>query len=209
MHAYTLKSQQAQRVLIWLFWLLGWPNERTDGHFDVFPTVYKLISPYSPGLLLLFILLNIFFLCWCCYFILFSFDLVEKHLLIECSRAILCMFTDRKEHNSRHKSERACGCAHINKCVQRIANTTIILPIINRIEAANGNLNVEASAKTDGEKNEVQIVFSANSLLVGCLCCVVLCCASVCSSIISHSNLERMKMLCAFRLHDYCGTTQL
>lgn len=41
-------------------------------------------------------------------------------------------------------------------------------------------------------------------LLAECLCC-----ASVFSNIISHSNLERMKMFCAFRLHDCCGTTQL
>lgn len=40
------------------------------------------------------------------------------------------------------------------------------------------------------------------------LCCIMLC-VRVFSNIISHSNLERMKMFCAFRLHDYCGTTQL
>lgn len=34
--------------------------------------------------------------------------------------------------------------------------------------------------------------------------CVIMLCVSI-SNIISHSNLERMKMFCAFRLHDYCG----
>lgn len=92
-----------------------------------------------------------------------------------------------------------CECERvwINVCKEcQHHQNGIIWPIINRIESANGNLNVEASVKRCTKKR--------------CKCCVpwwmfVLCCASEFSNIISHSNLERMKMFCAFRLHDYCG----
>lgn len=126
-------------------WMVGWLDGRANGR-TVISTFH--FQPFTNSFRLTFLLYYYYYYLFC-YFILFSFDLVEKHLLIECSRVILCMFTDKKKHNSPHKSV----CARTsNKCVQRIASTTIILPIINRIEAANGNLNVEASAKTDCKK---------------------------------------------------------
>lgn len=80
------------------------------------------------------------------------------------------------------------------------ANTTI-LATINRIEAANVNLNVEASAKSIKKK---RCKWCITCECVSVLCCVVLC-ASVFSNVISHTNLQRTKLFCAFRLHDYCG----